>query len=91
MEDDQSLYIDKQKKQSEQFECKCLRCGACCGAFEGDPCANLAKDEQGKYFCRNYDSRIGLQKTVSGKAFHCVSIRDVLNFSYVYPGCAYNH
>ena len=84
------LYLKKQIEQEEQHEDKCLRCGACCGVNDGDPCANLAKDGLNKYYCKTYDDRLGRQKTVSGKDFTCVMIRDVLRFEPPYSECAYS-
>ena len=72
-----------------EFEAICLKCGACCGALD-DPCYNLVQTEDGKYFCRDYDSRIGLQKTVSGNSFHCVSIREHITTGTLHPGCSYS-
>ncbi len=72
-----------QQKQHEQWEAKCGRCGACCGAFDGDPCEHLRKGDQG-YFCQIYDTRFGLHKTVSGKDINCVPIRKILHSKW--PG-----
>jgi len=86
---DKNLYNKKQEELSAEYESICICCGACCGLSDGDPCVNLVKDISGKYFCQVYDKRLGKQRTVSGKEFNCVTIRDVLRFGPVYPGCAY--
>jgi len=84
------LYIHKQTQQQKQYEALCKRCGSCCGAFDGDPCSNLAMDEENKYYCRVYDERFGPQKTLSGKIFNCVPIRELVKrFDRIYNSCAY--
>lgn len=89
MEND--TYQQKQKEQFTQYESLCKRCGACCGAFDGDPCVNLIKDKEGRCFCKEYDSRLGPQRTASGKVFNCVMIRDnISKYGFYYPGCGYN-
>ncbi len=87
---DNELYLKKQIEQEESHEEVCLRCGACCGINDGDPCANLEKDGLNTYNCKSYDDRLGAQKTVSGRDFTCVMIRDVLKFESPYPECAYS-
>ena len=67
-----------QIKKEKEFEDICIRCGNCCGA-QDDPCIHLIKQPDGKYYCDIYASRKGLQKTLSGKLFNCVSIRDILH------------
>ncbi|MFH1318309.1 MAG: hypothetical protein ABIH71_04785 [Candidatus Omnitrophota bacterium] len=87
---DDKLYQVKQQKQEELYESLCKRCGTCCGAYDGDPCENLLQDAENKYFCRSYDRRLGIQKTVSGKSFTCVLIRDKLKkFKSLCLNCAY--
>lgn len=71
-------YPDYQDNQQKEFEKLCKRCGACCGAFDGDPCEHLMRSEDGTYFCKVYEDRLGLHKTVSGNEFKCVPIRDIL-------------
>ncbi|MFA5005238.1 MAG: hypothetical protein WC561_03810 [Candidatus Omnitrophota bacterium] len=85
---DDIAYSQKQKEEQEQYESLCRRCGACCGAYSGDPCLNLEKEPSGKYRCKVYENRIGMQKTVSGKNFACVPIRD-LRPNLPFKGCAY--
>ncbi|MCG8431537.1 MAG: hypothetical protein MJA29_10245 [Candidatus Omnitrophica bacterium] len=72
-----------------RYEERCKRCGRCCGALDGDPCAHLLRDARGRYICGTYRDRFGKKKTVSGKTFRCVSIRDLLKFESPYPGCGY--
>ncbi len=66
------------KVQQENLEELCIRCGACCGAYDGDPCVHLKKDNKGKYYCKIYEKRLGKQKTVSGEEFECVSIWEII-------------
>jgi hypothetical protein len=88
---DKVIYWQKQKESEDNYESRCKRCGACCGAPGQDACARLRCDGDGKYYCSVYAERIGLQKTVSGKEFHCVLIRD-LGPNLPYKSCAYfNH
>ena len=85
---DDKAYIKKQNGWLEGFESLCLRCGRCCGA-EQDPCANLIKDDSGKYVCKNYDDRLGAQKTISGNAFTCVPIGEVIKKGMPNSSCGY--
>ena len=78
-----------QEERFEFYESLCRRCGACCGAASSDPCAKLDKDKDGKYYCRDYSARIGMQRTISGKEFTCVPIRDVLVHGTPNEGCGY--
>ena len=71
-------YIEHLKRKHEQWESLCVRCGACCGAFD-DPCLHLNKDDNGKYYCDIYDNRLGPRETVSGDKFNCVPIEDLCN------------
>ena len=78
------------KNKEEEFEAVCSRCGACCGAFDGDSCSHLRRDLAGKYYCDTYETRLGRQLTLSGKSFECVPIKDVLRYSYTREQrCAY--
>jgi len=70
------------KNKEEELGNLCLRCGACCGAYDGDPCRHLKKDESDKYYCEIYNSRFGLKKTVKGNSFHCVPVKEILNDSW---------
>ena len=79
MDFDQERYEQKMKEEQERWEAKCGRCGACCGAFDGDPCEHLRKDESHKYYCSIYENRFGVHKTISGKEINCVPIRNILH------------
>jgi hypothetical protein len=87
---DEAVYIRKQEAEGAEYEARCRRCGACCGADGADPCANLARETSGAYFCKSYDTRIGVQRTVSGRTFTCIPIRDVRRFGMPFEGCGYN-
>lgn len=82
-------YFKKQDELLSRYEAICVRCGACCGMTDGDPCASLQNGGDGTYHCKAYATRLGPQKTVSGKSFTCVPIRDVLKYESPHPGCAY--
>jgi len=84
----EEAYLLKQKEEQDKYEALCKRCGACCGANDGDPCVKLARDESGKYYCTVYATRIGMQKTRSGVNFACVPIRD-LRPNLPFKDCAY--
>ena len=85
---DNYLYSRYLEGKEDEFEAVCINCGVCCGT-EDDPCDNLRKNKDGKYFCINYLKRIGPQKTVSGKAFNCVSIKEHIRSRTLRPGCPY--
>ena len=88
--DEKQKYEKWQLTQQDRWESLCGRCGACCGTKDGDPCEHLGRSEDNKYFCRIYENRFGLHKTVSGKPFKCVPIRQILHTSW--PGdecCGY--
>jgi len=76
-----------QKKESG-FEQICRRCGACCG-IDNDPCEKLIRSNSASYHCRDYENRIGLQRTINGKEFHCIQIRELLHNQGVPANCAY--
>ncbi len=63
------------------WENQCGRCGACCGRYE-DPCRDLKKDSEDKYFCGVYLHRYGFHETVGGKRFCCIPIRDIIHMSW---------
>ena len=87
---DDIRYTRLQDQQFKHWEGLCIRCGACCGIVEGDPCVHLSKTEEGVYFCDIYKSRFGMHKTISGKVVQCVPIRKIIHKSW--PGdsmCAY--
>ena len=75
-------------RKEKEFEALCTRCGECCGALD-DPCVNLAKAKDGKYFCKEYDNRLGQQKTIKGYPFMCVSIREHISNDTLREKCAY--
>ena len=61
-----------------QWERLCVRCGACCGAYD-DPCQHLKKDSQGAYYCKIYPQRFGTRRTTNGESFDCVHIREIMH------------
>lgn len=75
---DLAKYRKFQKQNFEKWEAMCGNCGACCGALD-DPCEHLRKKACGGYYCDIYDKRYGMRKTVSGKKFKCVNIREILH------------
>ena len=85
---DDIRYLSKQEEECAVFEALCKRCGVCCGR-DDEPCANLAADERGNYYCRVYKNRMGPQVTIKGCAFNCVPIQEVLKFSLPCDGCGY--
>lgn len=85
---DESKYLRLQRSREMEFEAACKRCGACCGA-QDDPCMNLAEVEKGTYVCQAYAHRLGPQRTVSGKAFNCVDIREHISSGTLREGCGY--
>jgi len=86
---DDLLYLQRQDKQLEEYESRCRRCGECCGSNGDDPCANLTRDKNDNYNCVAYANRLGSQRTVSGKEFNCVLIRDIVKFDLPYSKCPY--
>ena len=82
-------YIAYQEEKFRRYESICKRCGACCGAIDGDPCKNLGRDSNGRYYCKVYENRFGPQQTISGKWFNCTPIREVIAHEGARPGCAY--
>lgn len=81
-------YAKYQDEKLDEHEALCKRCGACCGAGN-DPCTDLRKDKDGRYYCKSYDNRIGQHLTVSGKQFTCIPIRDVLLYAPPSLDCGY--
>ncbi|MBN1526650.1 MAG: hypothetical protein JW919_03595 [Candidatus Omnitrophica bacterium] len=73
--DDLGTYL---KAKETDLEDICTRCGACCGAYDEDPCAHLKKGANGLTYCDIYPVRLGKRKTVSGREFECVPISQVL-------------
>ena len=76
---DDKLYLRWHALQQEIWEKACRRCGCCCGLGEQDPCEHLCVEQSGKTFCRIYDKRFGLHKTISGREFQCVPLRDIIH------------
>ena len=77
------------RRLEKKREKACIRCGACCGAYE-DPCLHLKKQRSGRYYCAIYHRRLGERKTEAGETFLCVPIREILHTRW--PGshlCAY--
>lgn len=87
---DKVLYNRKQDDYFKEHEALCKRCGKCCGADTNEPCSNLVVGQDGKFFCRSYANRLGAQRTVSGRIFTCVDIRDVLAKGLPYEDCGYS-
>ena len=86
---EEEKYRLSQTQKEQEWENLCLRCGACCGAFE-DPCKNLHQGADGKYFCGVYSRRYGAHETVGGKKFRCMPIRDIIHMSWDHDQlCAY--
>jgi len=85
---DKESFLSRQQKEELEYEALCKRCGACCGALDGDPCEDLRKDSDGKFYCSVYTHRIGMHKTLSGKQFACVPIRD-LRPNLPFRSCVY--
>ena len=85
---DDGRYIHYTTETRNEYEALCKRCGRCCIAG-GDPCANLMKQADSSYFCKNYENRLGKQKTVSGSEFTCVEVRDHVSLGYTIEGCPY--
>jgi len=87
---DDHSYDQYWKACETQYEKRCRGCGAYCGAEDGDPCIHLYFDSVRKRFlCNTYENRLGKQKTVSGRVFTCVLIRDVRASGGLRPACAY--
>ncbi|MBF0490441.1 MAG: hypothetical protein HQL15_07450 [Candidatus Omnitrophica bacterium] len=87
MNSDQEHYIQWQKKEEERWEALCGRCGACCGAFDKDPCVHLSRDELKKYYCTIYENCFGIKKTVNGNDIVCGSIRTILHSHWPGDDC----
>ena len=49
----------------------------------------VLKTVNGEYICATYATRLGPQKTVSGKTFNCVPIKEVLQHKGYLSECAY--
>lgn len=83
-------YESHLKQKEREYENICIRCGECCGATDGDPCVNLIYDELKQYYiCKDYDNRLGKQKTISGKTFTCVPIEENIREGTAHESCMY--
>lgn len=90
MDNDSSRYLELQEQQAKAWEEACVGCGACCGTVDGDPCEFLTEQRKGKYFCRIYKNRFGLHRTLGGREFQCVPLRQILHKTWPGDGnCAY--
>jgi hypothetical protein len=86
MEMDYEAYM---REKELAWESQCKRCGACCGAY-ADPCEELRKDEQGKYYCASYEHRFGMHSSKGGLRFKCVPVRTILHRHWDHEHlCAY--
>ncbi|MGC9363608.1 MAG: hypothetical protein ACP5FZ_03460 [Fidelibacterota bacterium] len=73
-----------------EFEELCIRCGGCCGAFDGDPCEHLRRGDDGLCYCAIYENRFGWHKTVCGRKLECVPIMERLHDEWIGDHlCAY--
>ncbi|MDD4203456.1 MAG: hypothetical protein PHQ52_08320, partial [Candidatus Omnitrophica bacterium] len=86
---DKAIYEKHCNDLQKKYEDICIQCGVCCGANDGDPCEHLEKIGPKKYFCKIYDHRLGLQKTVSGKIFTCTTIRELIKNGAIRIECQY--
>ena len=86
---DETAYEKVLADRDAAYESLCLRCGQCCGAHSEDPCRQLEKMPDGRYGCKVYDRRHGLQETISGRSFMCVNIRNVITAGAEYYNCPY--
>lgn len=90
MDADQDRYNHWNIQQEKRWESLCGRCGACCGVWENDPCEHLRGTKKGEYYCSIYENRFGEHKTVNGRIFKCVPLRQIIHGSW--PGdecCGY--
>jgi len=76
--------------ESLEFEELCIRCGGCCGSFDGDPCEHLRRDDEGTTYCVIYKNRLGWHHTVSGQEMECLPIMEKLAEEWIGDHiCAY--
>ncbi|MDD5019696.1 MAG: hypothetical protein PHS61_04665 [Candidatus Omnitrophica bacterium] len=89
---DEAAYEAYLRKASQDYEGLCRLCGGCCGLFEKDPCRELARGADGRYYCRIYEDRFGLRRTIHGNEFLCAPVRKVLSGSWAGSyRCAYKN
>jgi len=81
-------YEKQARKKEEEFESVCTRCGECCGSLD-DSCQKLMRLDNGTYFCSDYTNRLVQQKTISGKFFTCIAIREHIAQDTLRQNCAY--
>ena len=87
---DDVLYGRLQEQHLLEWEQTCVKCGACCGVFDKNPCEHLSETTDGKYFCSIYENRLGIHNTANGTSIKCVPIRKILHETW--PGdsnCGY--
>lgn len=71
-------YWQRLAEKEEEWESLCLRCGACCGAYD-DPCLHLKKNQDSKFYCEIYPKRFGVRETKKGDQFRCVPIKELID------------
>jgi uncharacterized cysteine cluster protein YcgN (CxxCxxCC family) len=81
-------YLNYLASREKEHENRCFQCGRCCGAMD-DPCLHLEKTGNLTYRCRIYDNRFGLRKTLKGREFTCVPIKELIKQGALPYGCAY--
>lgn len=88
--EESAAYEEYLRSAQKAHESRCARCGACCGLFESDPCLKLVLDGDNRTHCADYENRFGLQRSVNGNEFRCVSLREILSGSWTGSWrCAY--
>ena len=80
--DDTERYQQYLKEAADRQESLCRRCGACCGLFEKDPCVKLVVGPDRRAACSDYENRFGMQKSINGNEFKCVSVRRIISGSW---------
>ena len=85
---DEEAYAEYFKEKTDKYESICRQCGICCGV-DNDTCVNLEQKENGKYHCKVYDKRFGIQYRISGKIFHCIPIKQYIRNGFSDKACAY--
>lgn len=70
-------YLRHLKFKENEWENLCIKCGACCGAYD-DPCRHLKKSGNNKFYCRIYSNRLGTRKTIGGEEFDCVLVKEIM-------------
>jgi len=76
--------------EKQEFEDICIRCGGCCGIFDGAPCEHLRRDNEGTTYCTVYENRFGSHRTLTGRVMECIPIMDKLSEDWIGDHlCAY--